>query len=134
MSNNKKNFIKTTYGEKDAQLINELLGYPNDFDVQKITLSIINQDKFQDFEIEKNDILQFGGVIGFKSLVIRMDNQEISKKAETFFASGNNDDSLVIRVEATKNNTTYHFIIWVNAISRDKNNIFAHFTDTIIIY
>ena len=132
--NNKKKIIKTTYGEKDAQLIDELLGKPNNFDIQKITLSIVNKDKFQSFEIKNKDILQFGGVIGFKSLVIRMHNQEASKKIETFFASGINDDSLGIRVEATKNNTTYYFIFWVNAISRNKNNIFAHFTDTLILF
>ena len=42
--NNKKKIIKTTYGEKDAQLIDELLGKPNNFDIQKITLSIVNKD------------------------------------------------------------------------------------------
>ena len=58
MSKNPK-IIKTTYGEKDAQLIDELLSCDSKIDVQKITLSIDNQKEVRHFEIEKDgDILK----------------------------------------------------------------------------
>ena len=121
--------------EKIAEIIKELFRYPNDFEVQKITLILNNHEKnIRSFEIDGDDILQLGGILGFNTLIIRMYNEEIPKKAEKFFASGNKRDILTVKVEATKKDATYYFAFWTTAIAKDKDNILAHFTDTLIMF
>ena len=40
-----KEIITTTYDGKQAEIIKELFRYPNDFEVQKITLILNNHEK-----------------------------------------------------------------------------------------
>ena len=133
MSKNPK-IIKTTYGEKDAQLIDELLSCDSKIDFQKITLSIDNQKEVRHFEIEKDDILQLGSVMGFKTLIIRSYDKKIPKEAEKFFATSKKGDLMAMEVIGKKDNITYYFFFDISATAIHKGNILAHFNDTLILY